>query len=339
MNLQEHVSLAPFTTFGVGGEARFFIEAHTDSEVEDAIAYAHERALSLYILGAGSNILVPDDGVDGVVLKMSLQDIAFENAGDNTLLIADAGAPWEKVVDVANERCMFGIENLAGIPGTVGGAVVQNIGAYGAELADVFEYADVISSVDGTCRRISRDEAAFAYRTSFFKEHREYIILRAALRLSKSALPNLTYPDLARMSASGTPLATPTEITSAIRAIRATKFPLAGKGTAGSFFKNPITSAALASSLAQNFPGLPVFTQEGDSVKISLAWLLDQALSLKGFSKDHVRLYEHQPLVIVASTGATAAEVDAFANEIAGRVFKATGIMIEREVEMFGTQK
>jgi len=337
MNLQEHIPLAPFTTFGVGGEARIFIEVQTEAEVENAIAYAREHALSLYPLGAGSNILVPDAGVNGVVVKMAMRDIAFENDGDETVLIAGAGALWEDIVDAASKRGLFGIENLAGVPGTMGGAAVQNIGAYGAEFSNVFAYADVINSATGARERIDRTKAEFAYRTSFFKKHREYLVLCVALRLSKNTAPNITYKDLVHAVETGRALQTPSEIVSAVRAIRAKKFPHAvGEGTAGSFFKNPIVSRALADELAARFHDLPLFSQENGMVKLPLAWILDHILSLKGFSKGLVRLYEVQPLVVVASVGATAADIDAFACDIAERVLNATTIVIEREVETFG---
>lgn len=340
MKIEEHVSIAPFTTFHIGGEARFFIEAHTEKDIEDAIAFARESGLPLHPLGGGSNVLVPDAGVEGVVLKIALGDIAFEEDGADTLLIAGAGARWEDVVDCAVARGLFGVENLAGIPGTVGGAAVQNIGAYGAELADAFAHADVIDRATGIARRIDHAEAAFAYRTSLFKMHRELIITRVALRLTPRATPNVAYPDLVRAQAAGTPLATPSEIARAIRAIRAAKFPQdADEGTAGSFFKNPVISRERAEEFAKQFPEAPQFVQKDGSVKIPLAWLLDHALELKGFSKGAARLYEKQPLVIVARAGARAEEVDALAQEVAARVFAATGIAIEREVEIFGERK
>lgn len=331
-----HVSLAPLTTLGVGGTARFFIEAYTEKDIENAIALARRHTLPLFTLGGGSNVLVSDAGIEGVVLKMAMRDIIFKS-DDETLLIAGAGTPWEDVVNSAGARGLFGIENLAGIPGTIGGAVVQNIGAYGAELKNIFEYADVIDSTNGSYRRITRVEAAFAYRTSFFKEHREHIITRIALRLAQHAKPNISYTDLARASAEGIPLTTPDEIARTVRAIRSKKFPcIPGEGTVGSFFKNPIISNELFASLARRFPDLPAFPQEQNGVKVSLAWILDHVLSLKGFTKGFVRLYEEHPLVLVARTGARATEVDAFAREIEERVFAATGIAIEREVEMLG---
>ncbi len=332
-----HAPLAPHTTFHIGGRARFLIEALTQKDIDDAVAFSHERRLPLYPLGGGSNVLVPDRGVEGVVLRVMLSDSAFENDGDDRLLVAGAGTPWDTVIDAVGAQGIFGIENLAGIPGTLGGAAVQNIGAYGAEFANVFEYADTINSVTGAHRRVTRVEASFAYRRSFFKKHRELVITQVALRFNPNATPNISYPDLARKHASGESLATPMEIAQAVRAIRAQKFPQsAEEGTAGSFFKNPIISNELSDSLVKRFPDLPLFPQEDNRTKISLAWLLDHALSLKGYTAGRVRLYERQPLIVVARAGASAADVDAFARDIAERVFKMTGIMLEREVETFG---
>ncbi len=335
--ISKNVQLAPLTTFHIGGSAQFFIEAYAEKDVEDAIAYVRENKLPLHPLGGGSNILVPDNGVNGVVLKMSMRDIAYENDGDEMLLIADAGAVWEDVVDSATARGLFGIENLAGIPGTIGGAAVQNIGAYGAELKDVFAYADVINSTTGLSERITHNNASFAYRSSFFKMHREYIITRVALLLTPHGVPNIAYPDLLRAHADNTSLTTPDEIARTVLAIRALKFPQdAQQGTAGSFFKNPIIPHELANALKERFPDMPAFPQQNGSVKISLAWLLDHALSLKGFSVGNARLYEKHPLVIVTRAGARAAEVDALAYEVGEKVFAATGIRIDREVEIFG---
>lgn len=339
MKLQENISLAPLTTLGVGGEAQFFIEAQIEKDIDDAVVFAQKEKLPLCILGRGSNVLVPDEGISGVVLKIGMQDIAVEENDDSILITAGAGALWDAIVDEAGRRGVFGIENLAGIPGTLGGAAVQNIGAYGAEFAPVFEYADTIDSVTNAHARITRSHAAFAYRTSFFKEHPEIIIVRVALRLAKNAQPNISYPDVARVAAAGAPLTTPIDIALVIRAIRAKKFPHPlGGGTAGSFFKNPVVPSALAATLTERFPDLPTFPQPDGTVKISLAWVLDHVLSLKGYARGSARLYEAQPQVIVARAGATAAEVDALAREVTERVQEATGIAIEREVETFGVR-
>ncbi len=337
MNVREHVLLAPFTTLGVGGQARFFIEAFTPEDVEEAIAFARKEHLPFFVLGGGSNVLVPDAGIPGVVIRMRMQHVSIEESEDRLVITADAGVAWDDIVAAAGTRGFFGIENLAGIPGTAAGAAVQNIGAYGAELSPVFAYADVIDTPSGVHTRITRDEAAFAYRTSFFKKNPNIVIIRVALSLSKESKAHILYPDVAKAHAAGVPLTTPVEIAFAIRFIRARKFPHGdGQGSAGSFFKNPVVSREAATSLCARFPGLPSFPQGKDMMKLPLAWILDHVLSLKGYAMGPVRLYEEQPLVIVAKSGATAADVDALACVVAARVQEATGIALEREVETFG---
>ena len=337
MEIREHEPLASHTTFRIGGAARVYVEAETDDDVQTALALSRERGLPLRVLGAGSNLLVPDEGVDAVVLRLTGTRIAFADGADGeTLLAADAGARWDDVVDAAAARGLWGVENLAGIPGTMGGAAVQNIGAYGAELSEVFAYADTVDA-RGTAARIAREDARFAYRRSVFKGDRGRIITRVALALRASATPKLSYADLARAQEAGTPLATPAEIAAAVRAIRAGKFPGPDSdGTAGSFWKNPTVPREAAERLLARYPGLPQYPQADGSVKISLAWLLDHVLNLKGHAVGAARLYEKQPLVIVASGDASSRDVDVLARDVAERVQDATGITLEREVETFG---
>jgi UDP-N-acetylmuramate dehydrogenase len=337
MRVVEQVALTPLTTLGVGGIARFFIEAKTEQDIEEGIAYARTHELPLLILGGGSNLLVPDIGVEGVVLHMTGNALEIEETEKELHIHADTGVSWNAVVDAANERGVFGIENLAGIPGTLGGAAVQNIGAYGAEFSSVFAYADCVHTETGTKKRIERSGAAFGYRTSIFKQHPEYVLTRIGLTLTKDTQPNLSYADVARAVQSRVPLSTPNQIASAIRAIRAQKFP--PTGSAGSFFKNPVISNAEALALKARYPELPIYEERNGQKKVSLAWILDHVLSLKGYTKGNVRLYENQPLVIVASEGATATDIELFAQEIASRVKEAVGITIEREVETFETRK
>jgi UDP-N-acetylmuramate dehydrogenase len=340
MNLRERVPLAPLTTFHIGGPARFFVEAHTEEDIHAALREAQQRGLPVIPLGGGSNVVVPDTGVDGLVLKIAMGSLVFHDDRETTLIIVDAGARWDAVVDAALEHNLFGIENLAGIPGTIGGAAVQNIGAYGAELSSVFEYADVIETSTGTTRRIDRSESAFGYRTSFFKKNPIYIIIRVALRLPKHAPLNLTYKDLARVQATGAPLTTPAEIADVVRGIRKEKFPQnTEEGTAGSFFKNPVLSQAQTETLVETYPGLPRFPQHDGSVKISLAWVLDHILSLNGFSLGPARLYEKQPIVIVTRPHALATDVFALAQEIELRVYDALHIRVAHEVEIFDVKK
>lgn len=339
MNVKEYVSLAPLTTLGVGGKARFFIEVRDEADIDHARKRAREQKVPLFVLGGGSNVLIPDATIEGVVLRVMLQGIKITEKGDNVFVCAGAGVSWNKIVDGVGGRDVYGIENLAGIPGSLGGAVVQNIGAYGAEFSTVFDYANVVHAETGERAQITHADADFAYRTSYFKKHPELIITQVALRLSKSVRPDRSYPDVVKAHAAGVPLSTPAEIARAIRAIRAKKFPHSpGEGTAGSFFKNPIVPSEQYASLAKQFRGLPAYPQEGGMVKLPLAWLLDHALHLKGHAIGPVRLYEKQPLVIVARVGATASDINTFARDIERRVFETTGLTIEREVEMFGAR-
>lgn len=330
MTILENVVLAPYTTFRIGGKARYFAEAHAVEDIYAAIAFAREHRVSLRVIGAGSNLLVPDEGVNALVVRMCMQTVEIHD----DLLIADAGASWETVVDTAAAAQCFGIENLAGIPGTMGGAVVQNIGAYGTELAQVFMYADAIDARDGTERRITVADAAFGYRTSQFKTDRNLIIIRAALRVSQQGHPHLAYADLARAATSGMLMDTPANVVSSVRTIRAQKFPnLREEGTAGSFFKNPVLSKETGDELTARYPELPVYLHDEQRVKIPLAWILDHILSLKGYALGKARLFEKQPLVLVSQFGTSSHDVEALAAYVAKKVHDTCGITIEREVE------
>lgn len=340
MTVEEHVSLASRTSLRVGGAAHFFITAESEQDALDAIVFAREQALPLFLLGEGTNILVPDTGVDGVVLHYTGRAITIQDEGSTVLLSAEAGAKWDVAVDAAAACGLFGIETLAGIPGSVGGAAVQNIGAYGSEFSETFAYADTIDLATGEQQRVTKADGMFAYRTSIFKTHPTCLITRITLRLGKHPQPKELYADLARAKAEGVPLSTPRDRANAVRAIRAQKFPNGkDEGTAGSFFKNPILSQEEFAALALRYPGLPSFPYATGAVKIPLAWILDHVLALKGFSRGFVRVYEKQPLVLVTTVGARANDVDALANDIAVRVYAATGITIEREVETFGAAK
>lgn len=330
------VLLAPHTSLRVGGPARFFVEARSAGDVTEAATLARAQALPLRVLGSGTNILVPDSGVDAVVLACASRTYECVPEDENVLLLSDAGVAWDALVRAASERGLWGIENLAGIPGSTGGALVQNIGAYGAECSRVFAFADVYDLSVGTTRRVFPEEAALAYRSSVFKRDRNLIIMRVALRLSRAGEPDLRYADLARAYEAGAVLTTPGDVADAVRAIRARKFPAGVEGgTAGSFFKNPLLSEADATLLSARFPELPRHPEADGRMKVSLAWLFDHALGLKGFARGPVRLFERQPLVLVALPGARALEIDEFARGIEARVRDELGITIEREVETF----
>ena len=339
MMFSEDISLAGLTTFKLGGKARGVAVCKNLEDIKTALALSRERGLSWYVMGGGSNLLVNDNGYKGVILRMQGNQILFEEVeNEQVLAIAEAGAIWDVFVEESIARGLWGIENLAGIPGSVGGAPVQNIGAYGADVSGTLAWVEAFDTVSGELCRFTNQECAFGYRESLFKHDPSLIIMRVAFLLSKKGNPYIEYADLkAKVVKAGEEskkLDTPVAIAKAVREIRAGKFPdLAVSGTAGSFFKNPTITPVTFETLKATYPELPGYPVDG-GVKISLAWILDHALNLKGYSDGHVRLFEKQPLVIVAEKGATSQDVDALARDIERKVLEATNIGLEREVRM-----
>ncbi len=332
--VEENVPLAPYTTLGVGGQARFFAEVQSRAYLCVALRSAAAKGVRVCVLGGGSNTLVPDEGVDGLVLRIKIPGMSFHDDGTGTgaLVRAGAGISWNTLVRYATSRGLWGIENLSGIPGTVGAAPVQNIGAYGTELADTFVSADVITFPKMEHLRINATQAQFGYRESIFKKDSSMIITSVTLRLSRERIVRKTYSDLENARERGVMLDTSLDIARALQDIRSKKFTIrANEGTAGSFFKNPIISKERYDVLQKRFPNMPGFPI-GTNIKISLAWILDTVLHMRGFRKGNIYLSDHNPLVLVVRQPSTEKEVGEFADDIALRTKTATGITIEREV-------
>ncbi len=338
MNIKEQVPLAPYTTFHIGGPARFFVHAPSIEEIKEALSFAKERNIPVLILGGGSNVLIDDAGFDGLVIKIELSGVELQKNAAEVLLVAGAGENWDGVVARAVGEGLWGIENLSGIPGTMGAAPVQNIGAYGTELKDTLTWVEVLDTETKEIKKMSNAECAFGYRTSIFKKNPgRFVVLRVALTLHAQGAANLAYRDLAEAFV-GIPAPGLGDIRAAVLAIRARKFPdLAHEGTAGSFFLNPTISIQKAAELAAQFPALPQYPGEL-GVKISLAWLLDNALQLKGAAVAGARLFEKQPLVIVAQNppagGCSSRDVVALAHKVKKEVKEKIGIEIELEVKI-----
>lgn len=352
MRLQEHVPLAPHTTFRIGGPARFFTQVGTIQELVEACAFARERNLKICVLGGGSNVLVADEGFDGLVIKIEIKGLTLSNpltrglkpelgplaegSSEHTMFVeAGAGEFWDDLVRCAVSKKLWGVENLSGIPGTVGGAIVGNIGAYGQALSQTLHAVEVFDTTTGNTTQFSNAECLFDYRDSLLKREPRYIVLRARFAFSTAPNPELSYRDLAEIfkDESHPTLAA---IRESVLDIRKGKFPdLQKEGTAGSFFKNPIVTPEIAAKLQIQFPELPLFSiPETQGVKVPLAWLLDHALNLKGYANGRARLFERQPLVIAASFGATAHDIRALASEVVEKIFSLCAIRIEPEVQI-----
>jgi len=339
MDIKEYVPFDALTTFKTGGAARFLLTVHAESELPLALEFARERSLPLIPIGSGSNMLAPDDGVDAVFVRIALEDIASRVEGEHAILTADAGVIWDALVLRAAEEGWWGIENLSAIPGTVGAAVVQNIGAYGAALSESVVAVDAFDTKTGDMRTLTRDECAFGYRTSVFKKEMDrYIVVRVMLSLSRTPLPKLAYRDLAH-AFEGEPAPSLKDVREAVIKIRGGKFPpLADFGTAGSFFLNPILNDDVTRKLKDTYPDMPLFPLPEGGVKIPIAWIFDHALSLKGEREGKAFLWQKQPLVITTDPGATTKDVTLLASRVAKAVFEKTGITITPEVRVLGAE-
>lgn len=337
MRFEERISLAPHTTFRIGGTSRYFCEPVTDAEVREALSFATGKGIPFLVLGGGSNMLVGDGEFPGLVIKMNLRGIRESVSGDTVELEVGAGESWDELVEFCVAKGYWGMENLSLIPGTVGASPVQNIGAYGVEVKDLIVSVSVIDSHTGEGRVLSNVDCAFAYRDSIFKSiaGRHLIITSVTFGLSTRPRPNISYKDLTEYFA-GKGVSEPSlrDIREATIAVRRSKFPdLNQFGTAGSFWKNPIISANDFARLKASYPLIPSYPA-GERVKVPLAWILDNVCGLKGYAQGRVCLFKNQPLVLTVEFGAAAEEVKAFAASIEAVVREKTGITIEREVNM-----
>ena len=337
ITIKENADLRMLTTMKAGGTARYYIECYTDSDVASAIAFAEKQHLGFFIVGKGSNTLFKDGLHNIVVIALRQSEWSVAEEGDKSVLIvASAGYDWDMFVGEVTDKNFFGIENLSLIPGTVGAAPVQNIGAYGVECKDVCEWVDVYSTTLKKVLRLSKEECRFGYRDSIFK-HKEgsgYIVLRVAFRMSKTWQPNLAYPDLEKKSAEHA-LKTALDVRRAVIAIRQAKLPdMKICGTAGSFFKNPIVQPEIAHVLQNAYPDMPAHLTGDGRVKLSAGWLLDHACGLKGYRVGDVGLYERQALVVVNYGSASAQEIISFVQDVTKKFFEKTNIQLEPEVRV-----
>ena len=288
-----------------------------------------------YTLGGGNNILFTQRFA-GTLLKPVGKEIKIKAQIDDSVIVeAEAGVEWDDLVAWSVERDLWGMENLSLIPGTVGAAPVQNIGAYGAEAKDVIERVHYFDMEDRKHHTLGCAECRFAYRESIFKHELKgrAIITSVEFRLSKSSQPSLGYGDLAKeVEARGG--ATLKNIREAVCAIRQSKLPdTAVLGNAGSFFKNPIVNKEVSERLKAEYDTMPIYPVSEHKCKLAAGWLIDQA-GLKGYRKGNVGVHERQALVLVNFGGATGAEVIALSKEVRERVFAKFGINIDPEVNI-----
>ena len=335
MNISKNVKLAQYTTFKIGGSAKFFCIAKNEQDVIDAVDFAKKNNLKIMPLGGGSNILVSDKGFDGLVIKNEIMGIDTREDTGKTIISAGAGELWDDVVQFAVSKNLCGLENLSAIPGTVGAAPVQNIGAYGAEAGQFIYKVIVFDCTINKIVELDNRQCNFGYRNSLFKYHRHrYIILNVQFIFEHNAKSNISYKDLKQYFKDKNDSPSCAEVREAVIEIRKNKLPDWKKwGTAGSFFKNPIVSREKFLELKKQYPDLPGFEEASGNVKVSLGWILDKVCNAKGLKYKRASTYDKQALVIVSESGATAEEVVQLSLELINQVKDKTGITIESEVE------
>ena len=350
MLLQENVPLAPLTTFHIGGPARFFVEAKSAGEVQEAVAFSQSKDVPLFVLGGGSNLVVADSGWPGLVLKVATSEIE-QRPGHNdegrVLFDVGAGESWDRFVSHAVLAHCAGVECLSGIPGSVGGTPVQNVGAYGQEVAETIESVEVFDRKDSQQRELCREACGFTYRSSIFNttERGRFILLRVTYALTPGGEAHLEYADLKRHFEGRETRPNLAETREAVRHIRARKGMLIVPGdpdcqSAGSFFKNPVLSEQQHAELQKRAEAkglsLPSYPALEKSHKVSAAWLVEKSGFARGYGFGNVGISSKHALAIVNRGDATAAEVLALKDQIQQRVEELWGVHLEPEPVFVG---
>jgi len=347
MLITENVALAPLTTLKVGGPARYFIEAQSISEVSEAVAFSQSNNLPLFVLGGGSNLVISDAGWPGLVLKVGITGINHRHGHDEVVFEAGAGEDWDKFVGLVVAHNCAGIECLSGIPGSVAGTPVQNVGAYGQEVSNTIESVLALDLKDGQLHELCKEACGFSYRTSIFNttERGRYIIVQVNYALKHGGDAYIAYADLKKYFAGWSVKPTLAETRDAVRKIRAGKGMLITAGdddcrSAGSFFKNPILSAEqyqtlMARAAAKNLQ-IPSYPALDAQKKVSAAWLVEHSGFSRGYGNGPVGISRKHALAIVNRGSATAADVLALKDSIQQRVDEIWGILLEPEPVFVG---
>lgn len=357
INIQENVALAPFTTFRVGGPARYFTQVSGVGELREALTWARERTLETFILGGGSNLLVSDDGFDGLVVRIGfkgIETLSSPTEPQHVTLSVAAGEEWDSFVQHCVNANLAGVECLSGIPGSVGATPIQNVGAYGQDVSETITSVEVIDRRDLELRVMTSKECEFGYRYSFFKniEPDRYVVTRVTYSLLYGGDPALRYPELRRHLEEkiGDRLPTLREVREAVLGIRRRKGMVIDESdpdsrSAGSFFMNPVLTVEEFAALEQRAKDAAVLG-EGDAVpqypaadgkiKSSAAWLIERAGFGKGYGQGDAGISSKHTLALINRGNAKAADVVALVDEIKTRVRETFGVELHPEPNFIG---
>ncbi|MBZ5495241.1 MAG: UDP-N-acetylmuramate dehydrogenase [Acidobacteriia bacterium] len=349
---RERVPLAPYTSLGIGGPARYLAEVETEAQVIESLEFGEARKLPVFILGGGSNIVASDAGFDGLVVRIALRGIRHKSGG---VFVAAAGEEWDPFVRRCVEHGLVGIECLSGIPGTVGGTPVQNVGAYGQEVGEVIV---AVRALDRNARHVvelNNKACGFAYRTSIFNTacRERYVVLSVTYALRAGDKPRVAYPDLIRYFSDRTDSPSLAEVREGVLHIRDRKSMVIRPGdpnarSAGSFFKNPLVpadKAAQAEEAARCRGSLkrgeimPQYPMPEGMVKLSAAWLIENAGFTKGYSRGRVGLSSRHTLALINRGGATAQELLDLMRDVQSAVRHFFGVELVPEPVFVGFDK
>ncbi len=338
LDIRANQSLKPYNTFGIDVRAAFFVSVHSDGELEQALAWAATRNLRVLVIGGGSNLLLTTDLSELLVVRMDNRGVrVLEENGDQVLLEAEAGEPWHPFVLQTLELGLAGLENLSLIPGTVGAAPMQNIGAYGVEIKDVFAGLTALDRDTLQVCDFSVTDCAFGYRDSVFKRQPgRWVILRVRFKLSRSAPLHLDYgPVRQRLADQGIQHPTPKDVSAAICSIRREKLPdPAELGNAGSFFKNPVVTAPVLDAIRREHPDAVAYPQADGLFKLAAGWLIERA-GWKGYRDGDAGVHRLQSLVLVNYGGASGKQLYALAQRIQDDIQSRFGVALEMEPNLY----
>lgn len=346
LEIQPDFPLARLCTLEVGGAAQYFAVAHSESDVEDALHFASDQGLPLTILGGGSNVLINDQGVPGLVLRIALLGREAQATSDAIEVQVGAGEPWDDFVSWTVTRGLAGVECLSGIPGTAGATPIQNVGAYGQDVSSTVKRVRAFDRLEQRWLDLPDTECGFAYRNSIFKTSAlgRYVVTAVTFRLTPDGAPLLKYEELTR-ALSATRAPSLALVRSTVIALRAKKSMVIAaqdpnRRSCGSFFVNPVVTAAQLEHIHAVDPVKPpAFAQPDGSFKVPAAWLIEHAGFSKGFAQGPVGLSTRHALAIVAHEGATARDVVSFAHTIRNGVRDKFQVTLTPEPVFLGFER
>lgn len=334
-----NVSLAALTTLELGGPARWLVEASGDEDVREAWNFARASHLPLVPVGGGSNVLVPDAGIAAVVLLMRTRGVSVRFEGSQVLLEVEAGESFDGLVERTVREGWQGLECLSGIPGLVGATPVQNVGAYGQEVADTLTSVEVFDTVTGTVRTLQHADCGFSYRDSVLKRTGRSVVLRVRFRLQRGGLPALRHGELSTaLGGAPTDLGQVRESVLCLRRSKSMVLDAAdpNRRSVGSFFTNPIVEASVAARVREQWPKAPAWPQADGRVKLAAGWLIENAGIAKGTTRGAVGVSTRHALALVHHGGGTTADLLALAAEVVAQVEARFGVRLEREAVLLG---